>query len=680
MSNLQIKTYQINRYQPNQALGQYVEGTCIAGENAMFEADGYSRAFGGWSDTGETNANELMGYTANLTNGSANITFSAGTPAVDFAPYQHVLLGTRLHLIQKLDGLNAVIDPPAQETNATVAVRRVPNLHAITRQKPERLSQYGGNAIRYREEAIFSAGRGPLKISGAAISAALTATDAVQVAYPIAGGSTYDVRPAGFTAPTAPTVTAIAGGTKGMPAQRYSFLATKKRKGFPGYGLGSTPVEVTITAGQRFQVTFAAFDAGQGQTSVQLWVSATDDAVAGKAWFLYGEFDTVGPHNVEWYDGELGTLYAIDNFPPPPSLFVEAVNDHLLFVSCLGKPDSSGNPTAPGPGVAVAKPNNPEAASPAAYAFVTPASDIVGVKVGKVGIRAQDSGAFFLTQDGISFGRFIDSDASPLVINPAGSAGVSHNGSAVFALDYLYAFSGGVMIRTVDGANIESEFSRDVKPDLAALVPARVFVGFDPLNNRVVAFHANDRLHANGGWQTRAWSFNAATGTWNTPVVLGDGTTDFTVCGVATVGQKLYVVTTDGKVWQWDNGAVAVSGYLAINWDDWGDSAEMKWAREVKVDGAVSGNIKLYTNQTVIGIAPYSTILNLTDLLAGSGLGASYTFTNPLLTPVDSTYKVWRPNKIFRLLAWRLAFSGLASRRLVNKVQIGIWSRAGVRY
>lgn len=681
MSKLPPKTYVIRKYQPNQALGQYVEGTCLAGENVVFEAEGYSRVFNGWSDTGETNAAELMGYSAVLTASSATVTFSGGSPATDFAPYQHVQLGSHLYLIQKIDGLTATIDPPAAITAAAAEVRRVPNLYAITRQKPERLSQYGGNAIRYREEAIFAAGRGPLRISGAAISAALTATDAVQVAYPIAGGSTYDVRPAGFTAPGAPTVTVIGGGSKDMPLQRYSFVVTKKRKGFPGYGLGSAPVEATLaSSGDRFEVTFAAFDTTEGQDAAQLWVSSTEDAVAGKAWFLLAEYDTVGPYQVEWHDGELGALYSIDNFPPPPSLFVESVNDHLLFVSCLGKPDSSGEPTAPGSGVAVAKPNNPEAASPAAYAFVAPASDIVGVKVGKVGVRAQDSAVYFLTQDGISFGRFVDSDVSPLVIDPAGSMGVSHNYSAVFAYDYLYAFSGGMLIRTTDGKNIETEFSSDVKPDLAELKKARTFVGFDPKNGWVVVLHSNDRQHASGGWQTRAWSFNVVTGAWNTPAYLGDGVTDFTVCGVATVGQRLYVVTTNGKAWEWDAGNLTMSGYAAVNWNDFGDASMQKWAREVKVAGAIVGTIQLHTNYSNFLSVATNDALLLHDLVGGTNAAASKA-VNVGSVPFTRTYPVWRPNTPFRHLAWRMSFTqAVGGNRLLDSVGIVAHGRAGMSY
>lgn len=681
MSKYPPKDYVIRKYQPNQALGMNVPGTCIAGENVIFEAEEYSRVFGGWLDLSETNANELMAYTASLTANSPNITFSAGTPANDFAPYQHVLLGTQLHLIQKIDGLTAVIDPPATATGATTAVRRVPNLNPITRRKPERVSQYAGNAIVYREEAIFSAGRGPLKINGAAISAALTATDAVQVAYPIPGGSTYDVRPAGFTPPTAPTVTAIAGGTKGMTAQTFTFRASKKRQGFPGYGRASSPVSVALTAGQRFQVTFAAFDASEGQTSVQLWVSRNDDPTSG-AWFLYGEFTGVGPHNVEWWDGELGTLYSDDNYPPPPSLYVASVNDFLLFVSALGKPDTSLNPTAPGPGVAVAKSNNPEAASPAAYAFVSPASDIVMVKVGKVGIRAQDSGVYFGTQEGISFGRFTDSTVSPLVINPAGSVGVSHNQSAVFAYDFLYAFSGETMIRTIDGANIETEFSRDVRTDLATIEKARAFVGFDQKNGWVVVFHANDRLGAGGGWQTRAWAFNVFTGSWHTPIALGDGVTDFTVCGVATVGQRLNFVTTDGKVWEWDAnaGGASLAGFVAVNFDDWGDAAEEKIVREVKIVGGVGGTMKLYTNYTTVIGVPVNDILYLVDLVGGTGTGPELTISGPSAGLGSKTYQVWRPNKHFREMAWRLAFNTTTGLRLLDKVSIVAHGRGGMRY
>lgn len=287
---------------------------------------------------------------------------------------------------------------------------------------------------------------------------------------------------------------------------------------------------------------------------------------------------------------------------------------------------------------------------------------------------------FFLTQDGISYGRFVDSDVSPLVINPAGSVGVSHNGSAAFAYDYLYIFTGSGLARTVDGQNIENEFSQDVSTDLTALYKGRVFVGFDPLGKRIVVFHSNDRQGSMGGWQTRAWSFNLQTNTWNTPVSLGDGIDDFTVCGVATVNQRLFMVTTDGKVWQWDAGGRSLSGFMAVNWDDFGDSSVQKFVRAVKVDGAISGKIRLYTNETIIGPLYLRNILNLTDLIAGTGSYPEYTFSNPFLIPVNTTYQVWRPNKQFRHLAWRIGFQQAFANRILNRIVIDAIAREGMQY
>jgi len=665
MPRLNPKTYVVTKYQPNQALGQPVPGSCIAGENAIFEVAGYSRIFAGWLYFNEQNANELLAYTVSLTEGSQAAVFSGGTPKNDFAPYQHVLFGDEVYLIQKIDGLNITIDPPASATASGVAVRRIPNLNALTRQIPERVSQYGGNAVRYREEAIFSAGRGPLKINGSAISSPLTATDAPQVAYPTGGGS-YSVRPAGFTAPAAPTVTAVAAGTKNMTAQDYTFRVSKKRKGFPGYGRASAPVRVALAAGQQFSVTFAAFDASEGQTQARLWVSRTDDP-DGNAWYLYGDFDTVGPHaTVEWYDGELTLLYQDDNYPPPPCLFIESVNDALLFISSIGAPDGSGNPTAPGPGVAVAKPNNPEAASPYAYAFVSPAADIVMAKVGKVASRIQDSSIYFGTSQGISLGRFVQSDISPLVIGPSGSMGVSHNYSGVFAYDYFYALSGNTLIRTVDGQNVDIAFSQDIKPDLALIKNARAFLGLDSRNGWVVMFHANDRRGSGGKWQSRAWSYNTLTGAWNTPCALGDGVTaDFTVCGCATVGQRLYLITTDGKVYEWDAGRITLSGFIASNFDPFGPSNLRKEVREVQVDGSIEGTIKLYKD------------LNL-NALTYADPAPTHTFVNPGGTPTNTHYSTWRPSFPFKSLAWRLDFTGPGDFRLLNSLTIGVYETPGI--
>jgi len=672
LRSLSPKRWVIDRYYPNQPLTVALPGTCIAGQNAIFEAAGYSRVFGGWSDLSETNTPTTLGYTATTATTTDTVTFSGGATALtDMVPYQHILIDRELFLVVKIvSNTSIVVLPRPSSSAAGLAVKLVPNLHPVTRTQPERLSLQAGNAVRYREEAIFAVGRGVLRINASPLSASLTATSSPQVAYPIPGG-TYDVRPVGFTRPTAPTVVAVAGGTKGMQAHDYTFRASKKRTGFPGHGLASTPVKVTLAAGQRFQVTFAAFDASEGQTSAYLWVSLNSDSLAGTAWFLLGEYPTVGPHTVEWYDGELGERYVDDNFPPPPALYVKSAGDFLLFCSWGDAPDGSGNPQAPGPGIAVSKHNNPEAFSPVAYTFITPAEEINGVHIGKVGVRTTDAVCYFTSANYLNVGRFTDSAVSPLITIPFGLAGFLHQYSGCVAYDYFYGLAGDNFIRTTDGRNIESDFSLPVWPDLANIDNARAFVAFDPKNSWVVIFQANAVLAAGGKWQTKAWSFNVRTGNWNTPVLLGDGATaDFTVCGVATVNERLYFVTTDGKAYEWDRGGTSLSGYVAVGFDDFGGAEFTKLIRRVKLSGLYAGTINLYYD-----LDYYHLIPGLVAPLVPYPSPSSRTLSN--LSLVAKHFPVWKLNRHFHSIAFRVDFSAPANFRLFEGLDLDVALRDG---
>ena len=99
-------------YYPDQVLqGPGIPGSAYSGANAVFENNGYSRAFGGWGDVGETNAPDVEPYTAAVSLGSSNVVLSAGaTATTDFVEFQHLLLGRQLHLIEQIvDDLNLVI-------------------------------------------------------------------------------------------------------------------------------------------------------------------------------------------------------------------------------------------------------------------------------------------------------------------------------------------------------------------------------------------------------------------------------------------------------------------------------------------------------------------------------------------------------------------------------------------
>jgi hypothetical protein len=625
--------------------------------------------FGGTKNMNEANPAQVMGYTASTSSTSDTVNFSGGAVALtDFTPYQHILIGRELYCILKILNNTQIIVGPRPTANAAgLPVRRVPNLNRLTRQTSGRASLYAGNVVRYREEAIFAVGRGTLRINGAPIVASLTASSTPQVAYPLPGG-TYDVRPVGFTRPTiGPLFAVVGGGTKGMVAGQYSIRVSKKRKGFPGYGLASTPVIATLGAGQQFQVTLNAFDALEGQTAWYVWVSRNDDVTTGGSlWQLLGEYTQLTPFNIEWLDGELGEEYVDDNFPPPPTSYVVTANDRLIFLGFGDAPDGSGNPTSPGPGCAVSKSNNPEAFSPVDYAFISPAEEIVGVKAGKVGVRTTDAMVYIMSPSALNIGRFTDTSPSRFICIPFALAGFVHQHSGCVAYDFFYGLAGDTLIRTRDGENIETEFSEPVMTDLKRVENARTFVEFDPKNGLVVIIQANAILSGGGGWQSRAWSYNTKTGNWNTPVLLGNGVSDFTVCGVASIGERMYFVTTAGETYEWDDGGDTISGMMAVGFDSFGGAQFDKVIRLVKITANIpDGVFRLYKNYDKNGL------LNSGTPLAQRGFGMGF---------VDQIQELpaWRPELHVYSLGWIFVFNSKANFEFLDNLEIAGYLRTGL--
>lgn len=663
---LQTKTYVVSEYWPDQPAGEVLPGACIAGANAVFELDGFSRAIRGWGDQSETHAAQLLPYTASLaTNGT--ITFSAGATArADLRPYQHILLGRLIFEVQQVvDDLTVKVEPPPNAAETGVDVRLVTAINPMTFAQPTRASQFAGRAERYREGSIVTVGSGELRLNGVALTDAVTgdpliATSAPQMAYPLPTGG-YDVRPMGFTAPAVPTVTeVVGGGTKGMPKRaKYQFRIAKRRKGFPGYGLVSLPVMVAMSAdGNRFEVTAPAFDTTQGQTQFRLFVSRTDDLSASTTWRLY-DFDTPGPHTVEWLDGELGEEVQIDNYPPPPGLFVFAFNDLLGVAGWGDAPDASGNLTVPGGGIALAKATNIEAFPDTAYAFIAPHEPICGVHVGKTQM-------YFLSANHLHIGRRSGNDKTPLFTLPFGHSGFFHQYSACTFEDSFFGLTGDRLVWVSENEGERNTYSEKVRSDLSRLSNPRSFVGYDGKNGWVVIFHSNDSLGAGGKWLTKCMIFNVRTQRWMTPAYYGDGTTtDFTVCSVATVGQQLYLATTDGRIWRWDDGQQLLTGFLALNFDDWGNAKMLKTIRRVKVNGGIHGQVQLYRDRA------------WTALQAGSNDPPSFTLDNPTPAPAARQpihHRIWRPSFKCYSSALRFPFEAQGTR-LLDSVEVTAFVR-----
>jgi hypothetical protein len=640
-------------YYPDQPLyAGGVPGTIYAGLNVAIGGAGLPRTIAPPLDIAETYNSGNLGYTANLGAGDPLIFAAGGSLLTDLVPFQIILLGGIIYVVEEiLSNTQARISPPPAASLLDQTIRRVPTLHSVDNQ---RAGLFAGNVVKYRDEALFTAGLGEVKFNGAALSATLNSSTTPQVAYPKPDG-TYDSRPVGFTKPAStPSLTAIAGGTKNMPTVAYSIKITKKRLGFPGYGLASEAVEQTIaSAGQRFQLTLPAFDASEGQTSWLVW--ATKSVPTGSAqrgpWFLLGEFTTVTPStvNIEWRDDELQDRLVDTNSPPPKALFVASMDDALIFGSCFGKPDSNGLATVPGPGFAVAKPDNPEGFTVrGGGAFTSPAEDVRGMMVA-------GSRLFALSANRLHVGTLTGSDRKRLVVRPYWSSGFWHQYNGCVVKDVFYGFTGSTLTRTKADNDADSEFSERVKSELEVYVPQRVFTGHDPRNGWVVVFHSNHRQEG-GFWITRAIPYNYKRGKWNAPVDLVGSGADFTVCGVATVGSELHIVTQDGKTYRWDAGSGTVNGFLAPIFQDGGSAMWLKTLRRVRVTGRFNGTLKLYKDY------------DKDALVAGSGSGPSFTVSNGTFKTQHAP--LWKPNFDGLSIALRIAFSMPAKTDIIDAAEV----------
>lgn len=659
-----------SEYWPDQPRNRNIPGTCLAGANAVFELEGFTRVFGGWRDTSETNTGDLLPYTATV--GATSVVELSGgaTARTDLMPTQHILLGDMLHLVTKVvDDTHIEVDP--RPTNIPpspgVEVRRLPDLHAVAPDAAGRLSAWAGSLIQFRDLPIVGVGRGPVRFNGVAPTATpgpFILSNTPQMGYPKPDG-TYEVRPMGFPKPAAgfAAVAVVGGGTKAMPAVRYQLRCAQRRKGFEGYGLLSDPVYVTLASvGDRIQVTFPAFDTASGSNQFRLFVSEGTDLEARLVKRLTTlDFDTVGPHTIEWYDTELAADPVIydDNYPPPPALFAFSLNDRIGFASCYGPPDASGNPTAPGPGVAISKQNIPEAFpfTQNNVAFTSNGETICGIQAGKASL-------WVFTKNRINIGQLT---GAGLVLLPYGQTGCEHQYSGVAFEDTLFAFSGDQLVWVSDKEGERNTYSTKVRSKLSRFENARCFTGFDPRNGWAVIMHSNAQRGSGGKWQTECLAFNVNNQKWQTPIILGDGTSaDFTVCGCATVGNSLYFVTTDGKVWEWDQGTQTLVGFIGSGFRDFGSAEELMYLRRLKINGGIHGGVQIYTNY------------DYDRLVAGTGTSPTRTLTNPSFNPKH--HPIWRPNRTGHSFALRFTFQQQARSLLLDDYSMVVTNQQGVEY
>jgi len=626
----------ITQYWSNQPLGQPVPNTAIAGRNVLFD-NGRSRTAGTPVMSG-TVPTDTLGKTGTVGAGvdgvSDRIEFadSLSTLRAYFAPFSWVLVGRELHVVRKLiangAGSTMLINPSTLQTGSVI-VYRTPTMFPLQKNGIQRGSLFAGNAVQYRGEAYFGVGRGTLAVDGSTTTIPLPVTSAPKIAYP--NGATYDIRPAGFSKPDVPTVTALTGGTKGMKEGERGFRICHAKMNHPGRNLPSdTGAYATIAADGKFSLTASALPTvSDGTDAIEIYVTKRNDARTGP-WYLYKKVAGAGPHEIEFLDEELGDLLRIDNYPPPPCLRVVDFGDLLLYVSFSDSAETPDSFAESGAGIAVAGNSNPEASPTKLLQFVMPAQPIVGAHVG---LRY----VFFLTENNLNVGQRTANNVQPLVVFPYGQTGFAHQGNGIVINDVFYGLTGAALVTTNNGENMDSTLGFPIKRELEAINPARALLAYDAKAQRLVIFHnmAVKAESVGAKWQCLAYSVNLndiATGrpTWNAPVLLGDGVTaDFHVTGQVTIGQDLFFCTSDGNVYAWDKGGSPTAGFLASNFASVGQKRFRDAARMVKIAGGINGTMRFFRD------------LNYTGLIANDASGsASFALAN--IFNESKHYPAWK--------------------------------------
>lgn len=618
-------------------VGDGIPDSVFAGLNAIKESYGW-RAYGGSQDMSESRPASSPAYTISTTFGSPIAACSGGaTCKADFRVGQHVVINRGLYLIEKIPADDQLqLSPTPDATAVGQVIYRVPVLSSINQ---DRATLAAGNATLYRNAAIFAIGDGPLYVNGAALSASLAATETLKVAYPIAAGG-YDSRPVGFSKPSAPTLSEIGGGTKSLPVGTYWVAVARKRTGFRGYGTFSDPKSVGITVvGNMIRVGLGAFATGEGQTAWVIAVSRISERTQERPdlWLIAETTTASGNYDFDFVDPALIEKATYDNDSPPKAQYVFVLGGYLGVAGCGGPPDASGIETTPGAEIAAAKPGNPEAFSVFARTPTDAGEIIVGIQIGELV-------GFVMTPNTMQVLSLTGASINPFAIRQMWNAGFSHQFSGCVAGDLFYGFTRKGMMRTLGRDNYAPDdlFAVPVKSEFASIVRARQFTGYDPAGRMVVIFWSNAQQGGGNGWQTLAWSFNTELGHWNTPVLLGDGTTDFIVTSCANIGGELFFSTQAGAVYRWDSGGGTIAGYLGFPFAA-SESKHLKTVRDIKLTGNANSKLRIYRN------------LNETALRAGSAAPEKVLTEGG--TGASVSHRVWQANIQCNSFAARVDFS-----------------------
>jgi len=523
----------------------------------------YEENFSGLGDLNEPLNLVALTGTLEFTAGSTTVT-GAGTAFFDECHLGQFIVAIKddnswLLVVRRIDADDSMVVWKAPgDTVSGVTGFRASSIWAVNDQRGTGLT---GDALKLDRGSYVSAGSGEFQVNGAPLQgSSLTMTRAPQISLFDAATGNYTNFTLGMDTPTAPTATAVGGGSK-MQAGNYSVVITPARKETGGYNNPSERADVTIATNDVIRITFPAMDTTNGQNAWKVWVTTYADNLGADLNYLNGPWhylvmvdDTQvspagGDFDFQWYDAEVenNEIVSFNNDPPTDAEFVASMNAVLIYISCQGQGNPS-HPTAtsPGPFIVPSKPNNIEAA-PLDLAFSSsPPETIIGV------VTAQGR-LYLLTYNHLQIAQSTPSDAVPIIIRPFWKDGFANRYQLVFVNGTLYGFPVAGPSRSVgDGDEIVAE--RDWAEDVAEIIlgdrsignpgwnPGQVLVGYDPFNDGVVFFHSGDSLNDAGFWRTRWLMFGISQNAWISHGYLSSDTKDSIVSGVATVGDRLDLI------------------------------------------------------------------------------------------------------------------------------------------
>lgn len=465
-----------------------------------------------------------------------------------------------------------------------------------------------GNAVETDLGTILAVGDGTLRRNGAVLpGTSLVATRSPKIAIFDSTTGNYSVYTLGMATPATLTAAAIAGTGKNMQAGVYSVRAVPARQATRGYNNPSPKAEVTLTAGQRIQLTVPAADTANGQDAWEFFVTLfeTGGGINGP-WYRYelpsiyvrvggggGEIPAAGgTYNIEYNDAEVtgNDLLSFNNDAPAHAEFIADMSGIPIWIST----DGPGN-TSPGPFIRPAKPRNIEAAPAALAVSASPPDTIIGHVMGTRGRL------YLMCVNSLQIAiptQSVDPRIPPFVIRPFWKVGFKNPDTLLLVGEVMVGMTTNGLARSINEGDVGSEefgFAVAMEELLRHLSPGHCLLKIDPKNNAVVLFHSGHDINASGYWTTRAFMYGLRENRWIGDILLTSTNGDMIVCGAETINGQLEFLcggrqaagTTVIRTYRWDDPTTGVNipWYLAWDYSDWGVEDRTKAVKGIRVIG-----------------------------------------------------------------------------------------------